>query len=203
MKSTFTRLSFPKNRYTLTLLASGVVGLLASFILTLDKIKLLENPNFVPKCSLSPIVTCISAMTSAQATTLGVPNSMVGIILYTALIVVGASMLVGVAYSKRISQIIIFVALGGFLFTNYLILQSVLVLHVICPWCSTVWITSPLILLCTVKIYAQRSSGKYTPKSNRIMALVIKNISLLILLWYACLFFLVAFIFREYWATLL
>lgn len=190
-------------KYIVLLILAGVVGLVASFTLTLDKIKLLENPAFVPGCSLNPIVTCTSAMSSAQATTLGVPNSMVGIILYTALIVVSASMLIGVIYSRRVLQIVTFVGLCGFLFTNYLILQSVLVLHVICPWCFTVWITTPLVLLSLVKIMEKQTPSKHTSHLGKLIAFIIKNINLLILIWYACLIFLLAFVFREYWGTIL
>jgi uncharacterized membrane protein len=46
---------------------TGAAGLLASWGITLDKFKLLENPAFVPGCSLNPVVSCGSVMKSAQA----------------------------------------------------------------------------------------------------------------------------------------
>lgn len=174
------------------LLLGGVIGLLASFTLTLDKIKLLEHPDFVPACSLNPVITCTSAMSSAQAVTFGIPNSMMGIVLYTALIVVSGSLLIGVAYSKRTILVMLYTAIGGFLFTNYLILQSVLVLHVVCPWCFTIWVSSPIVLLALYRLH----------RKGRSPILMDRYINMLCVTWYVCLFILLAVVFREYIATL-
>ncbi|MER5348653.1 hypothetical protein ABZ656_56830, partial [Streptomyces sp. NPDC007095] len=39
----------------LLLVITGAAGLLAAWVITIDKFKLLENPNFVPGCSLNPV----------------------------------------------------------------------------------------------------------------------------------------------------
>ncbi|MER7111087.1 vitamin K epoxide reductase family protein, partial [Streptomyces sp. NPDC000229] len=39
------------------LVVTGAVGLLAAWVITLDKFKLLEDPNFTPGCSLNPVVS--------------------------------------------------------------------------------------------------------------------------------------------------
>lgn len=197
------RLLFQEKKYAFFLLLSGVIGLVASFILTLDKIKLLENPQFAPACSLNPIITCSAAMSSAQATTLGIPNSMMGIVIYTVLIVISGSIIIGVYYSRRIMGIMTYIAIAGFVFTNYLILQSVLVLHVICPWCFTIWISVPIILLSAFKLYEQRCQKKDMTQLDRTTSLITKHALLIIGIWYLCLFFLLAFVFREYWVTIL
>jgi uncharacterized membrane protein len=197
------KLLLNEKKYSIFLLLGGMIGLLASFILTLDKIKLLENPKFIPGCSLSPIITCTAAMSSAQATTFGVPNSMVGIVLFTALVVVGGSILIGVQYSQRLLAVVAYVAAGGFLFTNYLILQSVLVLHVVCPWCFTIWLSAPIILLGATMLYAQKSNDMTSKKLNRIASKTLQHSHQLILLWYVALFILLAVTFRDFFATLL
>jgi len=36
----------------------GVVGWISSFILTIDKIKLLENPNYISSCNVNSVLAC-------------------------------------------------------------------------------------------------------------------------------------------------
>ena len=57
----------------------GAIGLLASSILTYDKIKIAANPNYIPNCNLNPIIACGSVIKTAQASAFGFPNSFIGI----------------------------------------------------------------------------------------------------------------------------
>ena len=180
------QLYLKKQKYALLLLLGGVVGMTASIALTIEKIRLLNNPELIPTCSLNPIITCASAMDSAQSVTFGVSNTVVGLVLYAALLIVAISLLMGKVYSRRLLQLIAAVALAGFLFANYLILQSVLVLHVICPWCFTIWITVPLILYASVMLYRPW-----------------KHAATFTVFWYAGLLVLLGVAFRDYWVTLL
>lgn len=50
----------------LLLVLTGAAGLLASWVVTLDTFKPLENPNFTPGCSsLNPVVSCGSVLAGA------------------------------------------------------------------------------------------------------------------------------------------
>ena len=49
------------------LLVAGVSGLLASFILTIDKFKILKDAGFTPSCNINATVNCKSVMLSEQA----------------------------------------------------------------------------------------------------------------------------------------
>ncbi|MFE2232942.1 vitamin K epoxide reductase family protein, partial [Streptomyces sp. NPDC059442] len=40
------------------LMVTGAAGVLAGWVITIDKFKLLEDPNFTPGCSLNPVVSC-------------------------------------------------------------------------------------------------------------------------------------------------
>ena len=91
-------------------------------------------------------------------------------------------------------------AVAGFLFVNYLILQSTLVLHVICPWCFTVWLTTPLILFLLSKAH----DDTYENQANQswIMKFCLNWSVFLLVLWYVALFFLLLIVFRDYWFSL-
>ncbi|PJE19839.1 MAG: hypothetical protein CK431_30220, partial [Mycobacterium sp.] len=60
-------------------LIGGVIGLLSSITLTVEKIELLRNPSYVPTCNINPIVSCGSVMVTKQASLLGFPNPLLGI----------------------------------------------------------------------------------------------------------------------------
>ena len=59
-------------------LIAGVVGLVASMALTVEKFELLIDPHYVPSCNINPIVSCGSVMTTPQASVLGFPNPLLG-----------------------------------------------------------------------------------------------------------------------------
>ncbi|MFF1357108.1 vitamin K epoxide reductase family protein, partial [Streptomyces sp. NPDC058297] len=65
--------------FALLLVITGAAGLLAAWVITIDKFKLLEDPNFTPGCSLNPVVSCGNIMKSAQASAFGFPNPMLGL----------------------------------------------------------------------------------------------------------------------------
>lgn len=194
------RLFARRHVYAILLFISGAVGLLASLILTLDKIEILKNPDFIPACSINPVLTCTSAMSSVQSETFGIPNSIIGIILFTALLVVSGLLFFGVKYSKPILASMLVASIAGFIFTTYLILQSVLVLHIICPWCFTVWIVSPIILFATYRLYRKMVA---TGKSSRTLIFLDRHSGFLLAVWYALLLILLVFAFREYIITLI
>ena len=61
-------------------LIAGVIGLVASMTLTVEKIEILLNPSYVPSCNINPIVSCGSVMVTPQASVLGFPNPLLGIV---------------------------------------------------------------------------------------------------------------------------
>src|ERR1700755_3433746 len=80
------------------LVICGALGTLASFVITYDKFRLLEDPSFVPGCSLNPIISCGNIMQSKQAHAFGFPNPMIGLIAYPVMICVAMGVLAGARY---------------------------------------------------------------------------------------------------------
>src|SRR6478609_10695020 len=81
--------------FALLLVITGAAGLLASWVITIDKFKLLEDPGFTPGCSLNPVVSCGNIMKSDQASVFGFPNPMLGLVAYSVVVCVGVSLLTG------------------------------------------------------------------------------------------------------------
>lgn len=80
--------------FALLLVIGGALGLFASAVLTLDKIRLLKDPSYVPNCNINPIISCGSIMRSDQAEAFGFPNSLLGLAGFAVVIAIGAGLLV-------------------------------------------------------------------------------------------------------------
>lgn len=120
----------------------ALIGLYSSFTLTIEKINYLLDPNRVTVCDINPIVACGTIMKSSQAETFGFPNSILGIIGFTAMIVY---MLL--QYTKHeLSKWVHYAALVGITFavgfSFYLFYVSTFIIGAICIYCMSVWIAS-------------------------------------------------------------
>ena len=73
----------------LWVLIAGVVGLAAAVTLTIEKIEILINPDYVPSCSINPVLSCGSVMITPQASAFGFPNPLIGIVAFTVVLVTG------------------------------------------------------------------------------------------------------------------
>ena len=78
-------------------LIAGVVGLAAALTLTVEKIEILINPDYVPSCSINPVLSCGSVMVTPQASAFGFPNPLIGIVAFTVVVVTGVLALAKVA----------------------------------------------------------------------------------------------------------
>ncbi len=185
------------------LIICGIIGLLASFILTYDKIQVLKDPGYNPPCNINPVLSCGSVMKTEQASILGVPNSIFGIMGFTALVTFGFLMLSGAKFSKWIWQSAQFISLVGVIFMHYLFFQGVYRINAICPWCFVTWmITIPIFVFITA--YNIENNNLPLPKSMNGVAKFIKNNYINILLaWYTVIFLILLNEFWYYWQTLI
>lgn len=55
----------------------GLIGLVASAVLLIERIRLAEDSSYVPTCSINPVLSCGNVMESAQASLLGFPNPVI------------------------------------------------------------------------------------------------------------------------------
>jgi uncharacterized membrane protein len=77
------------------LLVGGLVGLVAAFVLAVEKYALLADPTYVPSCSLNPVLSCGSVMASPQAEAFGFPNPLLGVAGFAVVAATGAALLAG------------------------------------------------------------------------------------------------------------
>ncbi|WPO72407.1 vitamin K epoxide reductase family protein [Streptomyces sp. KN37] len=121
------------------LVTTGAAGLLAAWVITLDKFKLLQDPDYTPGCSMNPVVACGNIMKSAQASAFGFPNPMLGLAAYAVVIVAGVSVLAGARFPRWYWLTFNAGALFGVAFCTWLQFQSLYRINSLCLWCCLAW----------------------------------------------------------------
>jgi uncharacterized membrane protein len=128
------------------MLVFGLFGLLSAFVLTVEKIHLLENPNAILSCSFNIVLNCATVMQTWQSHVFGFPNSIIGIIGYSIVVTLAMAGLSGARFSRWfLITANIFYFLGA-IFAYWLFFQSVYVIQVLCPWCLVVTFSTTLVL---------------------------------------------------------
>lgn len=124
------------------LVIAGAAGLLAAWVITLDKIKLAENPHFRPGCSLNPIISCGNVMESKQAAAFGVPNPLIGLVAYGIVVCVGVTLLTRVRFPRWYWLTFNAGCLFGVGFCTWLQYQSLYNINALCLWCCLAWVAT-------------------------------------------------------------
>lgn len=137
-------------RLAVWLVVAGTLGTAAAFTLTVDKIKLLTDPAFVPSCNFNPIVNCGNVMKTSQATAFGFPNSIIGVGAFAVLTAVGLALLAGARFRPWFWAGVEAGTVFGVVFVHWLAFQSMFRIGSLCPWCMVVWsVTIPTFLAVT------------------------------------------------------
>ncbi|WP_341954440.1 vitamin K epoxide reductase family protein [Salinibacterium sp. TMP30] len=134
------------------LIVAGLMGLWASFQLMVEKIVSLENPEAALSCDFSIVVQCAKNLGSAQGAVFGFPNPVLGLIGFTAPLVVGAAILAGARFNSWFWVSFNLGIAGAFAFCLWLAYQSIFNLSTLCPWCMVVWsVTIPMFWAVTLR----------------------------------------------------
>jgi uncharacterized membrane protein len=120
------------------LLVGGIIGYICAFVIMWDKVKLADNPNYIPSCSLNPIISCGSVMKSAQAHAFGFPNPFIGLGAFPAVAVVGGAILAGARFKRWFWLTLWGVYVLGTAFAYWLLFESVYRIKALCPYCLAV-----------------------------------------------------------------
>lgn len=122
------------------LIICGLIGVYCSFIITQDKIRLLENPDTSLNCSIDPVLACGNIISSQQGHVFGFPNPFLGLAGFATLATIGVAILAGGRF-KRWFWILVeagtVFALG---FVHWLFFQSVYNIGNLCIYCMCVWV---------------------------------------------------------------
>ncbi|MET9605354.1 vitamin K epoxide reductase family protein [Streptomyces sp. NPDC006512] len=127
------------HRTGLLLLIGGLIGTLASGVLAHDRVRTLEDPLFTPGCNVNAVLSCGDVMTTWQGNLLGFPNMLLGLAGFGALAALGAALVAGARFPRRLWRLLWAGTAAGFALTVWLIGQCLYVIGALCPWCAAVW----------------------------------------------------------------
>lgn len=181
-------------------LIAGLIGLLASMTLTVEKIDILENPSYVPSCNINPILSCGSVMITPQASLLGFPNPLLGLVAFTVVVVTGLLALTKVALPQWYWVGLTVGVLVGAVFVHWLIFQSLYRINALCPYCMVVWaVTMSLLVVVASIAYCPALEDRKTGPAW----LLFQWRWSIAALWFTAVFLLIMARFWDYWSTLL
>jgi uncharacterized membrane protein len=178
-------------------LLAGVLGLAASFTLTVEKIQILINPDYVPSCSINPVLSCGSVMVTPQAEAFGFPNPLIGIVSFSVVVVTGVLALAKVALPRWYWAGLATGTLLGTVFVHWLIFQSLYRIGALCPYCMVVWAVTIPLLVVVASIARRPLAG------NTVARMLYAWRWSLVALWFTGLILLILVRFWTYWSTLI
>lgn len=182
----------------LWVLIAGVVGLTASLTLTIEKIEILINPDYVPTCSINPVLSCGSVMITPQASLFGFPNPLIGVVAFTVVLVTGVLAVANVRLPRWYWAGLAVGTLLGTVFVHWLIFQTLYRIGALCPYCMVVWaVTIPLLVVAASVALAPQESG-----SVLVRTLYTWRWSV-VTLWFVAVALLILERFWNYWSTLI
>lgn len=118
-----------------TVLVGAAIGLLASFVLSVEALTLAENPDATLNCSINIVLNCATVAEHASSQLFGFPNSFVGMMTLPVMITIAVAGLAGVTFPRWFMRAAWIGALGGVAFAGWMFYQSYFVIQALCPWC--------------------------------------------------------------------
>ena len=189
-----------KQTYPFIMVITGSIGFIASFMLTIDLLEILKNPNFQPVCNINPIFSCSSVMESSASSTFGFANSLIGIAGYAAIITIGMALIAGATFKRWFW---IGLQIGTTLampFLIWLFYYSLYDSKALCLFCMTVWaVTLPLFWYTTLYNFREKNIN-ISPKLNKFLQ---KHHGDILLITYLIPIVLILNRFWYYWSTLI
>ena len=178
-------------------LIAGVIGLIASSTLLVEKIEMLKDPKFVPSCSINPVLACGSVINTPQASIFGPPNPLFGVMAFSLVIVTGVLAVAKVPL-PRWYWVGLMIGTGvGVVFVHWLVFQSLYEIGALCPYCMVVWSV-------TIPLFAVVASIALKPLAANPVAHALHSWRWpLVALWFTGIFLLILVRFWDYWSTLI
>ena len=187
-------------------LIAGVIGLAASMTLTVEKIDILINPSYRPSCNLNPILSCGSVMITPQASVMGFPNPLLGMIAFTVVLVTGVLAVTKVSLPQWYWIGLLVGTLIGAGFVHWLIFQSLYRIGALCPYCMVVWVITISLLVVVASIVCRpmlERGGGQDGRARAVARVIYQWRWSLATLWFTAVFLLIMVEFWNYWSTLL
>ncbi|MEU4161737.1 vitamin K epoxide reductase family protein [Actinoplanes sp. NPDC026670] len=150
-----------------TMLFSACVSLLASFVLSIDAIRLAQDPATALSCNINAVVSCGTVALSWQASLFGFPNAFLGLVAEPVVITVAVASLGGVRFPAWFMTAAQVVYTLGVVFAYWLFHQSMFVIGAMCPWCLLVTLSTTLVFFTLTHVNIRDHNLNLPPRVQR------------------------------------
>src|SRR3954454_16454376 len=116
------------------MLFSACLSLTASFVLSVDAMRLAADPGTTLSCNINAVISCGTVAASWQAHLLGFPNAFLGLVAEPVVITIAVASLGGVRFPRWFMFSAQVVYTIGVLFAYWLLYQSMFNIGALCPW---------------------------------------------------------------------
>lgn len=147
----------------------AAVGLLASLILSIEKLHLLENPDATLSCTVNMFLNCATVMNSPEASLFGFPNSFIGLMAYAVLLTVAVTELWGTRHKRSFMALLQLGVTVEIIFAYWLFFDSVYVIQVLCPFCLLVTFSSTMIFAAVTRYNILENNLYLAPKTQAML----------------------------------
>lgn len=134
-----------RTRTAVEMIISGLIGLYASFVLSVEVWVLASNANASFGCDVNSVISCSAVAQTPQAQVLGFPNAFLGIFFETVVLAVSVAIFAGVRFPRWYMLCVELLYTIGLGFALWLFFQSYFVIRVLCPWCLLITATTTLV----------------------------------------------------------
>lgn len=124
---------------------SGLVGLLAAFVLSIEAWQLAGDSSKTFGCDVNSVISCSTVALTPQAMVLGFPNAFLGIFFEAVVLAISVALFTGTRFPRWYmlsTELLYTIALG---FAYWLFFQSYFVIGALCPWCLLITATTTLV----------------------------------------------------------
>ena len=126
-----------QNLAAFVMLVGSGLGLLASFVLSIESLELAKNSHAVLSCDFSSALSCSAVANHWSAAILGFPNSFIGVMTLPVMVTIAVALLAGTKFPRWFmfaAQIGVSI---GFIFALWMFYMSFVEIGMLCPWCLT------------------------------------------------------------------
>lgn len=160
--------------FLITTIVLALISLISSIQLTLEKIELWKNPNYITSCSWNPVFSCKGPMNSWQSTVFVLPNPIIGIAGFSLVILIAFTALF-VKLPKWYWMLYLTGITLATTLVGWLITQTLYDINALCIYCMIVWAcVIPLFWLTlsyVIKEFFPKSWARFLPPLKYVLIL--------------------------------
>ena len=147
-----TRAGYSDRQLGFWLIGAGLIALISSAILVYERLQIYIDAGHSTVCDINALLSCGTVMRTPQAEAFGFPNPFIGLVGFSIVVTIGASMMAGAQFKKWFWVCMNIGMAAATAFIMWLWYQTTFQINALCLFCMIVWVmTITLFVKTTVR----------------------------------------------------